>query len=90
MNADTTAAINAAATAFGESADRTNNQFIGQCLIGLATWAVLGAISSYVMSISVLVAMLVSITISLVAALTGKDEAIGRKARGFFSGFTAR
>lgn len=89
MNTDT-AAINAAATAFGESADRTNNQFIGQCLIGLATWAVLGAVSSYVMSISVLMSMLVSITISLVAALTGKDEAIGRKARGFFAGFTAR
>lgn len=90
MNTDTTAAINAAATAFGESADRTNNQFIGQCLIGLATWAVLGAVSSYVMSISVLIAMLVSITVSLVAALTGKDEVIGRKTRGFFAGFSAK
>ena len=90
MNADTTAAINAAATAFGESADRHNNQFIGQCLIGLATWAVLGAVSSYVMSISVLIAMLLSITVALVAALTGTDEAIGRKTRGFFAGFTAR
>lgn len=90
MNADTASIAAAAATAFGESADRHNNQFIGQCIVGLATWAVLGAVSSYVMSISVLIAMLVSITISLVAALTGKDEAIGRKARGFFSGFTAR
>ena len=90
MNADTTAAINAAATAFGESADRHNNQFIGQCIVGLATWAVLGAVSSYVMSISVLIAMLLSITVALVAALTGTDEAIGRKTRGFFAGFTAR
>lgn len=91
MNTDTiNAAINSAAEELGNQADRTNNQFIGQCLIGLATWAVLGAVSTYFMTISVLTAMIISIVISLIAALRGTDEVIGRKTRGFFSGFAAR
>ena len=88
MNADTiNAAINSAAEELGTQADRTNNQFIGQCLIGLATWAVLGAVSSYVMSISVLMGMLISIAISLLAALRGTDERVGTRVRGFFGSF---
>ena len=80
MNADTTATV----------ASSSTDQVIGQAIIGLATWVVLGAISSYVMSISVLMGMIISLAISLVAALRGTDERIGTRVRGFFSGFAAK
>ena len=91
MNTDTiNAAINSAAEELGTQADRTNNQFIGQCVIGLATWVVLGAVSTYLIGISTLLAMIVSLAVSLLAALRGTDERIGTRVRGFFSGFAAK
>ena len=88
MNTDTiNAAINSAAEELGTQADRTNNQFIGQCVIGLATWAVLGTVSTYLVGLSTLLAMIISLAISLLAALRGTDERIGTRARSFFGSF---
>ena len=78
MNTDTTATVAS-----------SSDQLVGQAVIGLATWVVLGAISSYVMSISVLMGMIISLAVSLVAALRGTDQAVGHRARGFF-GFAAK
>lgn len=77
MNTDTTATV----------ASSSTDQVIGQAIIGLATWVVLGTISTYVMSISVLIAMIISLAVSLLAALRGTDERIGTRTRSFFGSF---
>ena len=77
MNTDTTATV----------ASSSTDQVIGQAIIGLATWVVIGTISTYIMSISVLMAMIISIAVSLITALRGTDQAVGARTRGFFSGF---
>ncbi len=77
MNTDT---INAADTS-------SSDQVIGQAIIGLATWTVMGVVSTYLVGISTLMGMIIALAVSLIAALRGTDEAVGRKARGFFAGF---
>ena len=77
MNADTTATI----------ASSSTDQVIGQAIIGLATWVVLGTISTYLIGISTLLAMIISLAISLLAALRGTDERIGTRTRSFFGSF---
>lgn len=77
MNADTTATV----------ASSSTDQVIGQAIIGLATWTILGAVSTYLIGISVLMGMLISIAISLLAALRGTDERIGTRTRSFFGSF---
>ena len=79
MNADTTATVAS-----------STDQVIGQAIIGLATWTILGTISTYLIGISTLLAMIVSLAVSLLAALRGTDERIGTRARGFFGGFAAK
>ena len=76
MNADTTATVAS-----------SSDQVIGQAIIGLATWVVLGAVSTYLVGLSTLLAMIISLAISLLAALRGTDQAIGHRARGFFGSF---
>ena len=77
MNADTTATI----------ASSSTDQIIGQAIIGLATWVVLGAVSTYLVGLSTLLAMIISLAISLLAALRGTDERIGTRTRSFFGSF---
>ena len=79
MNADTTATVAS-----------STDQVIGQAIIGLATWTILGTISTYLIGISTLLAMIISLAVSLLAALRGTDQAIGHRARGFFGGFAAK
>ena len=67
----------------------STDQIVGQAIIGLATWVVLGTISTYLIGISTLLAMIISIAVSLLAALRGTDQAVGHRARGFF-GFAAK
>jgi len=77
MNADTTATV----------ASSSTDQVIGQAIIGLATWVVLGAVSTYLVGLSTLLAMIISLAISLLAALRGTDERIGTRTRSFFGSF---
>jgi len=77
MNTDTTATI----------ASSSTDQIIGQAIIGLATWTVLGAVSTYLVGLSTLLAMIISLAISLLAALRGTDERIGTRTRSFFGSF---
>lgn len=76
MNADTTATVAS-----------STDQVIGQAIIGLATWVVLGTISTYLIGISTLLAMIISLAVSLLAALRGTDERIGTRTRSFFGSF---
>lgn len=76
MNADTTATVAS-----------STDQVIGQAIIGLATWVVLGTISTYLIGISTLLAMIISLAVSLLAALRGTDERVGTRVRGFFGSF---
>lgn len=77
MNADTTATV----------ASSSTDQVIGQAIIGLATWTILGAVSTYLVGLSTLLAMIVSLAVSLLAALRGTDERIGTRTRSFFGSF---
>lgn len=77
MNADTTATV----------ASSSTDQVIGQAIIGLATWTILGAVSTYLVGLSTLLAMIISLAISLLAALRGTDERIGTRTRSFFGSF---
>lgn len=77
MNADTTATI----------ASSSTDQVIGQAIIGLATWTILGAVSTYLVGLSTLLAMIISLAVSLLAALRGTDERVGTRVRGFFGSF---
>ena len=77
MNTDTTATV----------ASSSTDQVIGQAIIGLATWVVLGAVSTYLVGLSTLLAMIISLAISLLAALRGTDERIGTRTRSFFGSF---
>ena len=77
MNTDTTATV----------ASSSTDQIIGQAIIGLATWVVLGAVSTYLVGLSTLLAMIISLAISLLAALRGTDERIGTRTRSFFGSF---
>ena len=77
MNADTTATV----------ASSSTDQVIGQAIIGLATWTILGAVSTYLVGLNTLLAMIISLAISLLAALRGTDERIGTRTRSFFGSF---
>jgi hypothetical protein len=77
MNTDTTATV----------ASSSTDQVIGQAIIGLATWTILGAVSTYLVGLSTLFAMIISLAISLLAALRGTDERIGTRTRSFFGSF---
>jgi|JI6StandDraft_1071083.scaffolds.fasta_scaffold1491659_1 hypothetical protein len=77
MNTDTTATV----------ASSSTDQVIGQAIIGLATWTILGAVSTYLVGLSTLLAMIISLAISLLAALRGTDERIGTRTRSFFGSF---
>lgn len=77
MNTDTTATV----------ASSSTDQVIGQAIIGLATWTILGAVSTYLVGLSTLLAMIISLAISLLAALRGTDERVGTRVRGFFGSF---
>lgn len=65
----------------------STDQIVGQAIIGLATWVVLGAVSTYLVGLSTLLAMIISLAISLLAALRGTDERIGTRTRSFFGSF---